>query len=508
MSRVKNITRNMLYGYGSQIIIALFTFISRSIFIKHLGIEYLGISGLFTNVLGVLALVELGVGPAMTFTLYKPVADNDTERIKSIMQLYKKMYMYIALIITVIGLAIVPFIDKIVKTESVFPLLRVYYFLFLAGTVATYFSAYKRSLLIAYQRQYIATKIDTIFMVALNIAIIVVLILFKNYLIYLIVLTIIKILQNIVMNIYINKEYPYLTDGKAEPLSKDYITELTQKVKGLFLHKIAYAVINQTDYIIISTFVNITSVGLVTNYNLLIQTIKSVFSTTISSILGSLGNFVTIENTENKFKAYQIYSLLMFWLYGVVTIGFFSLADSFIFLWLGDGFTIDNFTWLIIMLNFFLYGNLAALWEIKMVSGIFVKDKWVDAIAAAVNIAVSLILVKPLGMLGVFIGTLANTAVVYILRPRIIYRYAFNKNIVPFYYQVLLRLICVVAGAAVSILFRELTLKTVTIPLFILNTLVTFIVANGIFYVVYRKTEAYAYLEARLASLLKKIKKS
>lgn len=492
----------MAYGYIGQIIIMIISFVSRSIFIRYLGLEYLGVSGLFTNVLGVLSLAELGVGAAMTFTLYSPVAHSNTEQVKSLMHLYKRIYRLIALLIAAVGLALVPFIDRIVTSDTHIELLKVFYVLFLTSTVASYFSSYKRSLLIAYQKQYLITKFDTLFTVALNVINILVLVIFKNYLVYLIFTTVITVAKNIALNVYINRLYPYLKEKDVQPLEQNHMQSIKQKIRALFLHKFSKAVIDQTDYIVISAFVNITAVGLLTNYNLLITAVKKVFSITISSILGSLGNLVTLGNDQSKYRAYKIYSLLMFWLYGIVTIGFFSLADSFIVLWIGEGYNINTFTWFIIMLNFFLYGNLAALWEIKLVSGIFVMDKWVDAIAAVVNITVSLILVQTLDMLGVFLGTLANTAVVYMLRPRIIFRQAFDKNVTPFFWETLGRLLLVVAGCAISVLIRNLTMPNITWVMFAVNVIITFTITNVLFYIVYRKTEELSYLKDKVKVVL------
>lgn len=496
----------MAYGYIGQIIIMIISFVSRSIFIRYLGIEYLGVSGLFANVLGVLSLAELGIGSAMTFTLYKPVALDEKEQIKSLMFLYKRIYRFIALFISIIGLALVPFIDRIVTSDSHIELLKVYFVLFLAGTVASYFSAYKRSLLIAYQKQYLSTRFDTIFTVVIHVLNIIVLILFKNYLVYLAVTTSFTIIRNIALNVYINKLYPYLKEKNVQPLEQSLMKSIKEKIRALFLHKFSKAVIEQTDYIVISAFVSITAVGLMTNYNMLLLNVKKIFSITISSILGSLGNLVATESDDNKYRAYKIYSLLMFWLYGIVAIGFFTLADSFISLWIGERYIIDNFTWLIVILNFFLYGNLAALWEIKLVSGIFVKDKWVDAIAAAVNITVSLILVQTLGMLGVFLGTLANTAVVYMLRPRIIYRQAFDRNVAPFFLETLGRLLLVAVGCAISVLIRNLTMPNISWGMFIVNVIITFAVTNVLFYVVYRKTEAFNYLKDKVIGIISSVK--
>ncbi len=495
MSRIKNVKMNLIYGYIGHIAIALIAFASRTIFINILGVTYLGVNGLFANILGLLSFAELGIGPAMTFALYKPVAEGNIEEIKSLMHLYKKAYRWVAIVITAVGLAILPFLDIIIKNPGEIGDISIYYIIFLFNTISSYFVTYKYTLVNAYQKKYIITNITTIFNLVQGLFNIALLLLFRSFMIYLLSTAAMQLFNNIFINIYVNKKYPYLKEKGINKLSDEQLGPIKKNIFALIWHRLARVSILQTDSIIISAFVGVAMVGLVSNYNLLIVTVKKFFSVTIGAVMGSLGNLIATESKEKQYETYKTYGFVMFWLYGFCAVAFFILADSFITLWIGKDLTIPSITWIIIVLDFYLQGNITALWEVKSASGIFRQDRWIVVLMAIINLVISIAMVQIIGITGVFVGTLVTSIVSYILRPRIVYNHAFNKGVKDFYINCLKQFIPVVTAAGMCLLFRTYVAADITWFNLFINAAVVLIVTNLLFYMSFRKSNEFIHVK-------------
>ena len=255
MGRVRYATRNIIFGFLGSGATTLLNFILRQVFITHLGDTLLGVQDLYSEILTMLSLAELGVGTALNYSLYGPVARGEREKIKSYMQLYKKAYRTIAIVIAVIGLALVPFLPWIVKNADYLTLrqLRVYYLLFLFNTVTTYFVAYKYSLANAEQKNYIQTNADAISKAVSVVLQLLGLLVLPNYLLYLLIQVGVSLGQKIFISCYLNRKYPLLLEKNVEPLTKEETGAVVDKTKALMLHRIGDMARLQTDAIIISS---------------------------------------------------------------------------------------------------------------------------------------------------------------------------------------------------------------------------------------------------------------
>ena len=290
MGRVQKAAKNIFFGYISNFMILILGFWQRDVFIRVLGETLLGVNTLYADILSVLSLAELGVGTALNYSLYKPVAGRDYEKIKSYMRLYKKAYLTIAGVIAVIGLAVTPFLPLLIKPESRSGIavreLVIYYLIFLFNTVSTYFVAYKYSLVNAEQKDYIQTNITTITKIVTVCIQIVVLHVTKSFLLYLLTHAVIELLQKIIVSVYLNRLYPYLKERNVEKLTKAETDVVVTKSKALMFHKIGDVARLQTDSIIITYFIDVASVGFVGNYNYVItygaNFINLIFNSVIS----------------------------------------------------------------------------------------------------------------------------------------------------------------------------------------------------------------------------------
>ena len=294
-SRTKNTLRNMKTGAIVQIINKLMAFIVRSVFIQVLNTEYLGIHGLFTNVLTILSFAELGIGTAIIFNMYKPVAENDKEKIKSLMKLYKKAYNIIGIIVFILGICVIPFMNIIIKDiPDVKENIIFIYLLFLFNTASSYFFTYKKSIIYAHQKQSIIDNLDSIFYFLKSIFEIIFLVLTKNFIVYLIIQILGTFLENVTIAKKADKLYPYLKEKNVLPLEKTENKGIFNNVKSLIVYQLGGVIMNGTDNILISSLINVSTVGICSNYIMIINSIKSIVSSMLNGVNESIGNLNAI----------------------------------------------------------------------------------------------------------------------------------------------------------------------------------------------------------------------
>ena len=275
--RTKNSIKNIIVALILNLMSIIIGLISQKVFISSLGTEYLGINGLFTNIISMLGIVELGLGSAIIYNLYKPVADNNKEQIKSLMHFYKISYRIIAIIVMFIGLLIIPFLELIVKDANISENLIIIYLLFLTDIVCSYLLTYKRSILYAYQKNYIINIVHIGYLLCMNLFQILILIYTKNYYLFLIIKIAARIVENVILTKIANKLYPILLEKDVTLLDAKTKDDIFTKIKALLLHKIGGFVVLGSDNIIISAFLGIKTVGLYSNYSMIINAVTVPF---------------------------------------------------------------------------------------------------------------------------------------------------------------------------------------------------------------------------------------
>lgn len=503
-SRTSLAATNIFWGYIGNILTMLMSFATRTVFIYTVGITYLGINGLFTNVLGVLSFTELGIGTAMNFSLYKPVAQNDTEKIKSLMSLYRSAYRVIALTVTVLGLLLLPALPFIIKGGEGIENLRVFYLLFLFNTVSSYFVTYKYGLINAEQKGYILTNINSGFHIVILIVQIIVLAVFRNFLAYLLAQAVFQLIQKVVTVIYIDKKYPYLKDKNAGKLSDQEIKKIKANVKALIIHKFGDISVHQTDNIIISAFINVAVVGLVSNYNLLISTISVFLNVIFNSFTAGFGNLIATETKERQLEMFTAYHFLGFWIFGFTTVCFIVLIQPFITLWIGGDKLIDNLSMILIMANHYFMGQRITLNNFKIAGGVFKEDKFISILQSVVNLIVSIVLVRWIGLPGIFIGTVIQGLISNILRPAVVYRVMFNGGALGYYKDFLKYLGVTALATAVMLFISSLLLKTITVRNFIIMVILTAVLPNILFCGLFWRNKSFKIILNKIKFILKR----
>ncbi len=497
MGRVRQAGKNIFFGYISNFIILFMGFLQRHVFIMVLGRTLLGVNGLYTDILSMLSLAELGIGSALNYSLYKPVAEGNLKKIKSYMRLYRKAYLTIAGVITVIGLAITPFLPYLLKERGGISVrqLTVYYLIFLFNTVSTYFVAYKYSLANAQQRNYIQTNIATITKIVTVFAQIIILFLTKNFLLYLLTQAAVELVQKIFVSLYFNRLYPYLQDKKAAKLSKEETDVVVTKTKALMFHKIGDVARLSTDSVIITYFMNVDWVGIVGNYTMIITYAVNFISVIFNSVISGFGNLVATEAKEKQYAMFRVYRFFACWLYGFAAVGFWLLLTPLVTgIWLDESWKLGQTVLTLILVDLYFKGGRTVLVNFKIAAGVFEQDKYLSLFQGGVNLVLSIIGIRYIGLAGVYVGTVVSGVMANVIQPVIIYRDCFGKNVWNYFRDSVKYMVVIVGVVLVMIPLKQFVMAQVSLVTFILMAAVITVFYNAAFVLVFRKTDEFGYL--------------
>lgn len=507
-SRTKNSVYNMIASMLANSLSIIIGLIARVFFIRYLGNEYLGLNGLFSNIISMLSIVELGMGSTIIYNLYKPIANNDIDTIKSLMQFYKKSYHLIGITILILGIVLIPFLPSIIGNTEIPVNSTIIYLLFLADSVFSYFLSYKRSMLYAQQKDYVVQYVNIFYLVTLNLVQIIILMITKNYYLYLSIKILFRVVENVIINIIANRLYPYLKDDQVKPLEQSIQKDIFKKIKALFFHQIGSFVINGTDNIIISRYLGIAVVGLYSNYYMIINAVRTVTKQIISATTPSVGNLLVTESKDKQYSVFKKIRFANFWIACFCGVCIYVLMEPFITIWIGNEYILDNFVLLVLSINFFQKTMRDTYGAFKNAAGIFYEDRFVPIIESVINIVVSIFLVKRIGLAGVFVGTIVSGLVLWLYSyPVLVYKKIFNRN----YLQYLRETIgYILAFLIVLFLTNFLSTKVLVSSAFIsliLKFLVCLVVPNLVMFIVFGKTSDFKYFLSNLNILLKKIKR-
>lgn len=504
--RVKSSFKNMTFSIIANILTRLIGIILQTIFIKTLGTEYLGLNGLFANVIAMLAMAELGIGSAIIFKLYKPIADNNIEEIKALMNFYKNCYRIIAIVVLGIGLVIIPWLGIFVDINSVTVDVNVYivYLMFLLDIVASYTLSYKRSLLYASQENFIINIVNIITFAIFTTLQIILLIFTKNYYLFLILKIIMRCTENIIINVIVNKKYPYLKNN-TNKLDKKEATEIFQKIKGLFFHQIGSFVVNGTDNILISKMINLVTVGLYSNYYLIINSVFVIFSQMIKSTTASVGNLLVTESRTKQFEVFKRIRFANFWLATFSATSVFVIMESFITLWIGKEYVLTKTVLLVLSINLFQNLMRSTYCAFKEAAGIFYEDRFVPLIESITNIVFSIIFAKMFGLVGIFMGTLISSLSLWLISyPIYVYKKIFKRTYFKYIIESISQLtvflfVCLVTYSASNIIIIDNVFLN-----FIYKVMISLTVSNIMMLIINIKNNNFIYYKTLL---LKKIKR-
>ncbi|MEA4967940.1 MAG: hypothetical protein VB048_07490, partial [Bacteroidaceae bacterium] len=463
----------------------------------------LGVNGLFSNILTLLSLAELGVGIAIVYSLYKPIADNDEITIKGLMEYYKVVYRAIGLFITLVGFSLLPFLNYVIKDANYVGNIEIIYCIFVLNTSVTYFLSYKRSMLIADQKKYVETKIHYFVFFLSNLIQILSLLIFGNFILFLIISLISKVIENFVIIRYVDKRYPYLKKTKGAKLNSNERKSLSVNIRALAFHKFGSIIVNSTDNIVISKYLGLAWVGLYSNYYIITSALVTVLSQIFGSVTASVGNLIVTSSNEKTVDMYFNIMMVNFWLYGLTCILFYILANDFITLWIGEQFLFNKAIVFVLSVNLFLNGTRKTTLLFKDAKGLFWADRYKPIFEGILNLIISILLVQKIGFIGVFVGTIiSNIFSTFWIEPVVLFKHGFNIKVSTYFLKYFKHLLISIIA---FLLASSLTSFIAFSPLLnlVLKLLVSFLTVNVVYYLFLSKTKEFHYFKKIIDNLIK-----
>lgn len=425
MSRTKNTIRNMKYAMLFNIVTFFLNFLLRKVLVDSVGTSGVGLNSLFNEVLAVLSISELGIATAISYNLYKPLAEGNQTKVIALMSFFRTAYRMIAAFILIAGLCLLPFITSIVNgVEFEDSYIRLIFILFVFKTASSYLFSYKRTLITADQKMYIISIIDTIYKVAYSTISIIVLLFTKSYVAFLVAQIVCSLINNIAISVKADKMYPYL--NKAERLRKEEKQRVFADVRDIFIAKVSATVTTATDNILISALVGTIEVGLYSNYALVINSVKGILSQFVEAAHGSVGNLMASDEKEKCCDVLHKMTFLEFVCATITGAGMFCLFTDFISMWIGAEYLLDDIIVFVCVLNHYFILTKSPLWQFMNCSGLFHADKYISILGTVINLLVSFVIGKKFGMIGIFLGTTCTYVIQITLKIYLLYKKRFE----------------------------------------------------------------------------------
>jgi len=505
--RTKSTIKNVKTGLINKTIMLIFPFIIRTILIKKLGADYLGLSSLFTSILQVLNLTELGFSNAIVYSMYKPLAENDVKKVSALMNFNKKVYRIMGLLIATIGLCLLPFIKNFIS-GSIPNDINVYilYVIYLTNTVLTYFLfAYKSALLTANQRNDILNNISSLVNVIQFVAQIIVLITLKNYYIYIILTIFTTILNNLLVSYIFNKKYSnYNCSGN---ICKNEKKELKKNVYGLMIQKLCQTSRNSLDSIFISMFLGLTTVAIYNNYYYIMNAVTGILTIIISNMVASIGNSVATEKIQKNYNDMNKFNFIYMWISGWCTISLLCLFQPFMNIWMGNEYMFP-FSVVICLCLYFYQLKVSDIISIyKQAAGTWYSGRFEMILETLVNLILNIILGKLYGVYGIILSTFISLLLVGLpYGTYIIFKYYFkNMSMKKYHLRHIVYFIVTIIIAAITYFITSFIIIG-GIPELLFKGIICLIVPNILYYIIYVKTPMFKESKDLINKILKLLK--
>ena len=502
--RAEKSVKNVIVSWGIQLVVSLCGFIMRMIFVRTLNKEYLGLSSLFANILTVLSLAELGVGSAITFSLYKPIADNDTDQIAALMQFFKKFYRFVGFTVLAFGTILTPFLPYLVnEMPQNVDHIYVIFIMYVVNSGISYFYSYKTTFVNANQDYYIYSLNHGICYSTMIVIQIIILLTTKNFLIYFGVQIIATFVENYSISKIADSKYHVLKEKNRKKIPKDTMHNIKVNTIAMIGHNIGGIVLGATDNIIISKFIGVIEVGIYSNYLLITSTVNTFLQQAFTSIVSSIGNLIVEGSEDEKENTFYMIFFANFWLYAFSGIAIYCLATPFIVFVFGKEYQFNQDIIAIMVMSFYATGIRQTVLSFRNAYGLFMQDVYKSYIEAIVNLIISIILVKKLGIFGVFVGTVASIFGVAIwMETLILFKYGFKKSPFKYYFKFIIYLFLFIVFA----FFTEKIANMIAIKGifgFIIKMIIVGIIPNLLICICFFKTKEFRSLINTLIAVRK-----
>lgn len=509
-SRVRNTLTNTVTGLAMKLVTLIANFVIRTVFIRYLGMEYTGVSAVFTDILTILSFSELGIGSAITFALYKPMANQDYRQIARLMHLYKTAYRMIAAVIFLGGLALVPFLDRIIAdAPSVKEDLKIIFLLYVVNTAVSYLLVYKSTLFTANQQAYILSFLNIGMVIVRTAVQLLVIICFGRFLLYLILTICFTMLQNIMISLKADSQFREIRQHNKERLTPEERRHVFRDSKASALYKISGTVLTGTDSVVISAFLGTGIVGMATNYTMIINGIYALSLPFLNSVTASIGNLAASKDSERQYELFRMMNFVCEWFFCLSTVCLFVLLDEFIgSVWFDEHLLIGFWALLFLCLDFFIKGNTTIVSSFRSANGLFVQGQYRPLIMAVLNIAVSVIAVKAIGLPGVYFGTVLSRAATQLwYDPLILYKHVFKRTAKSYFCEYAVWGILLVSASVISKWINSILVLSVPLLSFLVHALVCVAVVCLFTVIVFGKSNTFHNCISYLCGVVKKTAK-
>ena len=493
MSRTKNAVRNMGWGLIQKVSTLLFPFITRTVLIKVLGGEYLGLSGLFTSVLSLLSLAELGLSNCIVSAMYKPIAERDTDTICALMAVFRKSYYIIGCIIAGAGLVFMPFLPSLINGEIPNAVnIYVLYIIYLANSCLTYFLfAYKNCLFVAHQRNDVNSRIQVICSTIQNILQIIILLGFKNYYCYVIIIPVMSIAVNLITAYLANKSFPeYVCRGELDVKIKN---DMKKRITGLMVGRVSATIRSTIDSIFISAFLGLKAVGMYSNYFYVVTSIAGVIQLIEPALVAGVGNSIVVDTVEKNHNDFKRFTFILQWIVGWCSICIFCLIQPFMQLWLGESYMFHDS--MAILCAVYLFVNCICLIRsiYTQALGMWWSLRYLSVIDMFVNLFLNYYLGKTYGAYGIILATIVDIVVVSIpWTTYFLFRDYFGINKYLQYIGLYIKyfLIAVFVGGITYSICESIVLESLEVD-FLLRVIICILVPNIMYLIILGKSKQF-----------------
>ncbi len=415
--------KNFLAAAFQYVLSWFFSFYTRNLFIHSLGVAYLGVSGLMQNMLGMLAIAELGIGSSIVFSLYKPLAERNRDKVHQLIHLFRRLYAWIGVVILLGGLALMPFLEYLAPDLRNIPHYRLIYLMYLGNSVVPYYFAYNSTLYSATQQEYKLQGIRTFFYILSMLATIAVLKLRPDFILLTACTMSMGILSQFVIYFLAHRRWPWLNSKPQGHLTKEELGVIKKNVRAMVLHKIGDYSVNGTANIIIANAVNLTAVGLMANYTSLSLILRSLIQSFFHAMIAGTGELIAVSDEKRVHAVFEEMNFLAFWFFGLAMVGFYFCVDAVLTVWLGNGFSLTRCAVFFLALDMFVTGMRVPPHIIKSGAGMFSNDQYAPLVQSALNLGVGIYLAQRFGVAGVtFSMMFCGLCVPSWFRPYVIYR--------------------------------------------------------------------------------------
>mgnify|MGYP000956169256 CR=1 FL=1 len=500
-SRTKNASRNIVFGVLQKFTSLLLPFVTRTLLIYVLGNEYLGLSSLFSSILQVLSLTELGVGTAMVYSMYKPMAENDTEKICSLLYLYRKIYRIIGVVMVVIGVVLTPFLKYLIKGDIPDDInLYILYAIYTTNSAISYFLfAYKQSLFTASQRSDIYSKLNLVTMVLMNFTQITALLLFKNYYAYIIILPFSTVATNILNAIIANKRYPqYICYGEVP---QDIKKSIVKKTAALFGSKLNSIVLHAADILVISAFIGLNDVAIYGNYYYIMNSIVGIINIVYSSMTAGIGNSLIAETEEKNYYDFRKLTFINFWMITFCATCLLCMYQPFMKLWVGEELLYPTGMMCLFVIYFYLYQMRRVVLTYKDAAGIWWEDRFRPYVIMIFNLGTNLLLVQFIGVYGVIIATIISMSISIPWENYTVFKYNFKCSPRKYYMTTFVYVVVALIAMTLTYVICEAIPVFGVVELFI-RLLLCFLIPNMLLFIIYHKCPEFISLVATAKQIL------